>query len=91
MENGRSMGHKGVPLRAQQSYWEESQPWQISTCEPICRHDSLEDEPWMPKNLKTSPGCWGEAPKNPQRMDNLKNYLKVNAEVLDPNQKHEMS
>lgn len=37
-------------LRAQRSYWEGWQPWQISTCEPICRHDSLEDEPWTHPN-----------------------------------------
>ena len=36
-----------VPLEPPRSYWEGWQPWQISTCEPICRHDNLEDEPGM--------------------------------------------
>lgn len=36
-----------VPLEPPRSYWEGWQPWQISTCEPICRHDNLEDEPQM--------------------------------------------
>ena len=46
--SSKNVENKNCPLRPPpRSYWEGWQPWQISTCEPICRHDNLEDEPGM--------------------------------------------
>lgn len=45
--SSKNVENKLSPREPPRSYWEGWQPWQISTYEPICRHDNLEDEPQM--------------------------------------------
>lgn len=67
-----------VPLEPPRSYWEGWQPWQISTCEPICRHNSLEDEPGMLSWLREV------LPTNQKPSDELmEHWVKLNLSRLD--------